>query len=114
MLPRKKRLTVSFMRDKKQKACPKRAGFLFEKFENSVTDGGADYIEDQIVNVTGAKEGKKLGQLHSGDDQNGSKDGSPEFLKGRENPGQEKSQGNEHDHITAQVDNGGGSVTLSS
>ncbi|MBR4956517.1 MAG: TatD family hydrolase, partial [Lentisphaeria bacterium] len=33
--------------------------------------------------------------------------GSPEFLKGREDPGQEKSQGNEHDHIAAQIDDGG-------
>lgn len=103
---------VSSTRDESEKACPHRAGFLFGQFENSITDGSTYHIQDQIVNVTAAQQGKKLRQLHSGDNQAGGQHGAPEFLKLWVHPGQKEAQGNEHDHITTQIDQGGGAISL--
>ena len=77
---------------------------------NAVTDEGADQIQDQIINITAAQEGEQLGDLHKGNGQSGNQQNSPQTAALGENLRQQQSQGNEHDHIAVEIDEGGGSV----
>ena len=64
-----------------------------------ISQGGTKDVENQVINVTESQQRKHLGQFHSGDDGGGGQKDPPELIQGREDPGEKKSQGNEHDHI---------------
>ena len=53
----------------------------FEDFMENKAQHDADHIEDQIVDVAAAQQGKKLGQLHQNNDQGGSKKASEKFVE---------------------------------
>ena len=84
---------------------------FYEKFVQTVTDGGAEDIQNQIIRITGSHKGEHLRQFHKQDNERGGQECSPEFALLLPQLRQEKAQGNEHDHISRKIDESVGSYT---
>jgi len=62
------------------------------------------HIEDKIIDITAAKEGKKLDAFHCQNYPGGTKQHSPEASQLRPDPGQKNAQRNKQADISCQVD----------
>lgn len=81
-------------------------GRLFCIAVDSEAESGAKYIQNQIINITAAYQRKQLKDLHGGDDGCGDQQHTQQGSTFGKDPGQQEAEGNKHDDIAAQIDDG--------
>lgn len=66
---------------------------------NPVADGGTEHIQNQVINVAAAHQREKLEDLNCRDEDGGGHQNLGQGNDPPENPGQQKSQGEEQDDV---------------
>ena len=76
----------------------------------SITDGGTDEIQNQIIDITASHQSEQLNDFYSSDEYCGSKEDPGQGSEPAKDLRQKKSQRDEHDDVAAQVDDGGADI----